>query len=244
MSPRRTIATAARVLTQLRHDPHTLVMIFFIPTMLLILLRFVYDKQSTLFNSIEPMLLGIFPLVTMFLATSITTLRERTSGTLDRLMTMPLSRLDFIAGYATAFTLVASLQALLASWIVLHWLEVPVAGGALLMIVGAMLSAFLGTTLGLCVSALARTEFQAMQFMPLIILPQFFTCGLLVARDQMPSLLYHFSDFMPLTYSVDALKHITHYSGWSDTLSHDFIIVFGIACAALIVGAVTIHRRD
>ena len=244
MNPRRTLATALRVLTQLRHDRQTLVMIFFVPCLLLVLVRYIYDAQPLLMHQIEPLFLGIFPLVSMFLITSITTLRERTSGTLDRLMTTPIAKLDFIAGYAIAFTVIATLQALLASWVVLHWLEIPVAGSALSMIIGAVASAFLGTTLGLFVSAFARTEFQAAQFMPLTLLPQFLLCGLLVPRDNMIALLRHISDFLPLSYCVDALKHIASDSTWNSTITHDLLIVLGVALGVLIIGAITIRRHD
>lgn len=244
MSPKRTLATTGRVLRQLRHDPRTLGLIFFVPCALLALVKYVYNGQEQVFNQIEPLMLGIFPLTVMFLVTSITTLRERTTGTLDRLMVMPISRLDFVVGYALAFTLIAVAQAALASWVVMGLLGVPVAGGAFPLLVGAVLGAFLGTALGLFVSAFASTEFQAVQFMPLIIFPQLLTCGLFVVRDRMLTFLYRFSDFMPLTYSVDAMKHIAHETTWSSEITHDFIIVALCALGALALGAVTIKRHD
>lgn len=244
MNPRRTFATTLRVLRQLQHDPQTIGLIFIVPCALLVLVKYVFDGQQAIFNHVEPLMLGIFPLTIMFLVTSIATLRERTTGTLDRLMTMPIAKLDFILGYALAFTLVATLQAAAASWVVMGLLGVPVAGGASPMLVGAILGAFLGTTLGLFVSAFARTEFQAVQFLPVVIFPQLLTCGLFVARDHMATALQKFSDFMPMTYSVDAMKHITVETTWSTTITHDFIVVVLCAVGALVLGAITIRRRD
>lgn len=244
MSVRRVAATAGRVLNQLRHDPRTLGLIFFVPCALLVLVKYVFQSRVGVFNQIEPLMLGVFPLTVMFLVASITTLRERTSGTLDRLMTMPMSKLDFILGYALAFSIVASVQAALASWVVIGWLDVPVAGGAWLMLLGAVATAFLGTAMGLFVSAFASSEFQAVQFLPVFIFPQLLTCGLFVDRDAMAKLLRWFADIMPMTYSVDAMKYVAAHSGWSSTLTKDLAIVISVALGVLILGAITIRRHD
>ena len=244
MSPRRTFATSLRVLRQLRHDPRTLGLIFFVPCILLILVKYIFEGQSQVFNSFAPLVLGIFPLTIMFLVTSIATLRERTAGTLDRLMTMPLSRADFVVGYGLAFSMVALIQALLASWVVLGLLQVPVGAGTLPVVIGAVLAALLGTSLGLLLSAFASTEFQAVQFLPAVIFPQLLTCGLFVPRNQMAAWLQRFSDVLPMTYSVDAMKHIISATGWTATIVRDLGIVAGFTVAALLLGAVTIRRKD
>lgn len=244
MSLRRILAVAARVLRQLRHDPRTLGLIFVVPCLLLILVKYIFDGQSSIFNQFAPLVLGIFPLTIMFLVTSIATLRERTSGTLDRLMTMPLSKFDFVFGYALAFSLVALVQACLASGVVIGLLRVPVASGTIPVLIGAVLAALLGTTLGLFVSAFAATEFQAVQFLPAAIFPQLLTCGLFVPRDQMARLLQWFADIMPMTYSVDAMKQITLYSTISSTVLRDYGIVIIYALGVLVLSAITIRRRE
>ncbi|HVV66606.1 MAG TPA: ABC transporter permease [Candidatus Saccharimonadales bacterium] len=243
MSLRRTFATAVRVLRQLRHDPRTLALIFLVPPVLLTILKYVFQDQRE-FDAIAPMILGIFPLVVMFIVTSIATLRERTIGTLDRLMTMPLSKLDLIFGYAAAFSLVALVQACIASAVVLGLLGVTVLGGTLPVLIGAVASAFLGTALGLFLSAFARSEFQAVQFMPAFIFPQLLTCGLFVPRDQMAKVLQWFADIMPLTYSVDAMKQISLHVTWTGTLTRDLIVVVAYGLAVLVLGSVTIRRQD
>lgn len=244
MSAGKTIATSRRVLSQLRHDRRTIALVFVVPPVLLTILKYVFQGETATFNHIAPMLLGIFPMIMMFLITSIVTLRERTSGTLDRLMTMPISKLDFIFGYAIAFCLLGFLQAAISGTVMLGLLHVTVMAGTLPTMLGAILAAFLGTSLGLFTSAFARSEFQAVQFMPAFIFPQLLTCGLFVAREQMARPLQWFSDVMPLTYSVDAMKQVTVYSTWTATLTRDLtvIVVFGVA--ALILGSATIRRQE
>jgi ABC-2 type transport system permease protein len=190
------------------------------------------------------MMLGIFPLLMMFLLTSISTLRERTTGTLDRLMTQPISKLDFIFGYALAFSLLGLIQATLVSVVTLGPLGVTVAGGTFPLIIAAVLAAFLGTSLGLFVSAFATSEFQAVELVMPILAPQIFVCGLFVARDHMSDLLQRVSDVLPLTYSVDAMKQITQHSAWTSDLTKDLLIIVGFAVAALILGSITIRRQE
>jgi ABC-2 type transport system permease protein len=244
MSVPKTIATAGRVLTQLHHDRRTLALLFVVPPVLLTVLKYVFQGAPSMFGTIAPMLLGIFPMTIMFLVTSIATLRERRSGTLDRLMTMPISKLDFIFGYALAFSLIALLQAGIAATVMLGLLDVTVLGGTLPTIVGAVAAAFLGTALGLFTSAFASSEFQAIQFMPAFIFPQLLTCGLFVPREQMARPLQWFADIMPLTYSVDAMKQVTHRASWTTDLSKDLAIVVGVGFVALILGSITIRRQE
>ena len=244
MSIRKTIATASRVLIQLRHDPRTLALVFIVPPILLVILKYVFQGERGVFDHVAPMLLGVMPMIMMFLITSIVTLRERRSGTLDRLMTMPISKLDFIFGYAIAFCLVGLLQALISGGVMLGLLRVTVLGGSIHTMITAVLAAFLGTALGLFTSAFARSEFQAIQFLPAFIFPQLFTCGLFAARSDMAKWLRWISDIFPLTYSVDAMKQVTLHAPWTGTLSKDLIIVAAFALVTLIMGSATIRRQE
>lgn len=243
MSLPKILATAQRVLKQLSHDRRTVALLFVVPPLLITLLKFVFDR-TLVFERLAPQLLGIFPMILMFLVTSIATLRERRSGTLSRLMTMPVSKLDFILGYALAFLLLALLQALISAGVMLGILQVTVLGGTLATIIGALAAAFLGTSLGLLVSAFAATEFQAVQFMPAFMLPQLLTCGLFAARDDMARFLQLVADVLPLTYSVDAMKQITNNSSWPAALTIDLAVVIGYALLALVLAAITIRRQE
>jgi ABC-2 type transport system permease protein len=244
MSPGRPLATAGRVLRQLRHDPRTIGLIIIVPCVLIALLKYVFDKQPAVFNSVAPMILGIFPLLMMFLVTSIATLRERKTGTLDRLMTMPISKLDFIFGYALAFAVLALVQACIVSLVALGLLGVTVLGGTLPVLAAAVLAALLGTSLGLFVSAFATSEFQAVELVMPILMPQILLCGLFAPRAAMNQVLQWLSDVFPLTYSVDAMRQLTQHAVWSGTLTRDLAVVAGCAVVALLLGSVTIRRQE
>jgi ABC-2 type transport system permease protein len=242
VSTRRTLATAHRVLTQLRHDPRTIGLMLVVPCVLVGLLAWIYQGTST-FDQIGAPLLGVFPFVVMFLVTSVTTLRERTSGTLERLLTMPLGKLDLLVGYALAFGAVAAVQAGLVSALSLTVFGLDVAGPAWLLVLVALLDALLGTALGLFVSAFAATEFQAVQFMPAFVLPQFLLCGLLVPRDEMPDVLHAISSVLPLSYAVDALRDVTTNAEVATSTWVDLGVVVGAVLLALGLGAATLRRR-
>lgn len=244
MSLNKTFATTYRVLRQLSHDLRTVVLLFLVPPILLTVFKYVFQDTPNTFNYIAPILLGIFPMVMMFLVTSIVTLRERTTGTLDRLMTMPMSKMDFVFGYAIAFSAIGLIQSLITSGVMFSLLGVTVLGGILPTIITAIFASFLGTTLGLCISAFATSEFQAIQFMPAFIFPQILVCGLFVARDAMAQPLQWFANVMPLTYSVDAIMQVTKYSDWSPELTMDLMVVLMFGIVALILGSITIRRRD
>jgi len=242
MSLRRTFATASRVLAQLRHDHRTLALMLVVPCVLVGLLAWIFDS-TPIFDEIGAPLLGIFPFVVMFLVTSVATLRERTSGTLERLLTMPLGKLDLLLGYAIAFGAVAIVQAVLVSTLSLTWFGLDVAGPAWLLVIVAVLVAVLGMALGLLVSAFASTEFQAVQFMPAVVLPQFLLCGLLVQRDQLDDVLYAVSSVLPLSYAVDAMRAVTTDAEVSTETWADLGIVLISVVLALGLGAATLRRR-
>jgi len=244
MNPHKTLATTRRVLNQLKHDHRTLGLMLVVPCLLLILLRYIFDGRPTVFSSIAPTMLAIFPFLMMFLITSIATLRERTTGTFDRLMTLPISKLDLIFGYALAFSLLGLVQACLVSWVTISWLDVTVLGGTWPLLLTAILTAFLGTSLGLFFSAFATTEFQAVELVMPTIMPQILLCGLFVARDQMSDFLQGVANLLPLTYSVEAMQQISHNTEWTSILTKDLLVILGYGVAILVLGSVTIRRQD
>lgn len=239
----RTLATAERVLAQLRHDPRTIALMIVVPCVLETLLRLIYAHHRSAFDHAGAPLLAIFPLTTVFLVTSIALLRERTSGTLERLLTTPLGRLELLVGYALAFGLLAVAQALVASALTLGPLGLHVRGSDALVVALAVAVALLGMGLGLLASAFARSEFQVVQFLPATILPQLLLCGLLVARDRMPGALHAVSDVLPMSYAVDGMHHLTLQRGASGALVGDILIVLAFGAGALALGAATLRRR-
>lgn len=239
-----TLATARRILTQLRRDHRTLAMLLVAPVVLLILLRYVYNDVPQMFEHIGAPLLALFPFITMFLVTSVAMLRERTSGTLERLLTTPLGRGDLVFGYALAFGSLAVLQSVIASAVALGPLGLHVTAGPALVTLLAVVDALLGMALGLFLSAFARTEFQAVQFLPAVVLPQLLLCGLLVARKEMATPLQWLADVLPLTYAVDGMQELTRTSALSGRLVLDLAVVAGASLLALTVGAATLRRRS
>lgn len=237
------VLTAQRALHQLRNDPRTIALLVVVPCVLLGLMAWVYKDVPGMFDRVGPSLLGIFPLVVMFLVTSITTLRERQSGTLERLLTTPLAKGSFMAGYGLAFALVALLQALVAVAFARWVCDLSIAGPMWQLVVVAVFDAVLGTSLGLLASGFARTEFQAIQFMPALILPQFFLCGLLVPRDGLPDGLRQLSDVLPLSYAVDAMKSLATDPNGGSTVGKDVAILFAFIVVALALGSFTLRRR-
>jgi ABC-2 type transport system permease protein len=244
-----TAATAGRVLRQLRHDPRTIAMMLLVPSLLLGLLYLLWRDlptapgQVSTFDRIGLTMLGIFPFVVMFLVTSIAMLRERTSGTLERLLTTPLSRPALLFGYGCAFGLAATVQALVTVAVATTVYDLQVSGSLALVVLIAVVDAVLGVALGLLASAFANSEFQAVQFMPLIVLPQFFLCGLLVPREQMAGWLQAVSDVLPLTYAVDALGEVGRSSDPTGTMWADTAVVAAVAALALALAAGTLRRR-
>ncbi|MBB1246959.1 ABC transporter permease, partial [Streptomyces durbertensis] len=243
LSARRTLATARRVLRQLGHDRRTIALLLLLPVLLLVLLYYVFDADRQAFAGIGASLLGIFPMITMFLVTSIATLRERTSGTLERLLAMPLGKGDLVLGYALAFGALAVVQASLATAVAIWALDLDFAGSPWLLLLVALLDALLGTALGLFVSAFASTEFQAVQFMPAVIFPQLLLCGLFAPRDSMQPVLEAVSNVLPMSYAVSGMNEVLLNTEVTGTFVRDVTVVAGSALLVLALGAATLRRR-
>ncbi|WP_238007759.1 ABC transporter permease [Dactylosporangium sp. AC04546] len=243
MSLRLTFSTAARILRQLRHDRRTIAMILVVPTVLLTLLRYLYDNNPMLFDRVGLIMLGVFPLVIMFLLTSVAMLRERTSGTLERLLTTPIGKVDILLGYGIAFAVAAAVQATVVSALAFWLLGLDTLGPAWLVGVLAVGNAVLGMALGLLVSAFANSEFQAVQFMPAVVLPQVLLCGLLQPRDQMAGWMQAISDVLPMSYAVQALTELGQNTEPTGIMWRDLGIIIGCVAVALLLGAATLRRR-
>ena len=243
MSLFATLSTAQRILRQLAHDHRTIALLLGVPTMLLTLLRFMFDRSPEQFDRVALVMLGVFPFILMFLITSIAMLRERASGTLERLLTTPAGRGDLLFGYGIAFGLAAAAQAGVATVVATQLLGLDTRGPTGLVVLIAVLNGFLGVSLGLCLSAFAHSEFQAVQFMPVVGMPQLLLCGLFVPRDRMADGLDAASQLMPLTYAVEALEEVGRHTTATSLLWTDVGVVAAAAVLALLLGATTLRRR-
>ena len=242
MNPRLTLATTGRVLAQIRHDPRTIGLLLVVPALLIGLLAWIFDA-TPVFDRVGPAMLGLFPFIVMFLVTSITTLRERRSGTLERLLTLPLGKGDFIAGYALAFGLLAIAQALVAVSYAVWVCGLHITGALWLLVLVAVANGLLGTMLGLLASAFANTEFQVVQFMPLFVAPQLLLGGILVPRDQMPDVLQTISDWLPLSHSIAALNDVATEADATGDVFVELSVVAAFAVGSVVLAALTLRRR-
>jgi len=238
----RTLATAGRVLRQLSHDHRSVALMLVAPSLLVGLFAWLFSEQEGVFDQYGGPILALFPFIVMFLITSITTLRERRSGTLERLMTTPIAKADFIGGYALAFGLMATLQAVITVTFAVWVCGLDVEGELWQLGLVAVVDALLGTALGLLASAFARTEFQAVQFMPLIVFPQIILGGLFMPREDMPDVLHAISNWLPLSYAIDTINAVTAgEDGWD--VFGPLLIVVAFAVGSLILAALTLRRR-
>jgi ABC-2 type transport system permease protein len=233
----------ARVLTQLRRDHRTVAMLIVLPAALVTLMWWMFHDSPGVFDRLGGPLLAVFPAIIMFIVTSVATLRERTGGTLSRLFTLPMGKLDFLLGYALAFALIAVVQAVVVVSISLYALDLRIGAPAWQLGVVAVLDGILGTALGLFASAFAATEFQAVQLMPAVMLPQILLCGLFVDRENLPGVLHAVSKVLPLSYAVDGVKKVVGGDGLTDGASVDAVLMILFIIGALVVGAGTLKRR-
>ncbi len=242
MSGRRTLATAGRVLAQIAHDPRTVVLLLVVPSLLIGLMAWLLD-DTPVFARVGPAMLALFPFIVMFLVTSIATLRERRSGTLERLLTLRTAPLDLVVGYLLAFGALAIVQALVAVGYAVVVCGLDVHGSLALLVVVALADAVLGTALGLFASAFARTEFQVVQFLPVFVFPQVLLGGVLLPRDDMPAVLRTISDWLPLSHAVDALDAVARDDHGIGYVLAELLVVCAFSAAAVVLGAVTLRRR-
>jgi ABC-2 type transport system permease protein len=243
MSLRITFSTAVRILRQLRHDKRTIGLLVVVPALLLTLMRYVFDSQPQIFDRIGLIMLGVFPFIAMFLITSVAMLRERTTGTLERLLTTPLHKLDLLFGYGIAFALAAAVQAAIAATLAYWLLGLDTVGSPWVVGGLAIGNAVLGMSVGLFTSAFAQSEFQAVQFLPAFVLPQMLLCGLIWPRDQMVGWLEKISNVLPMSYAVEALTEVGRHPDPTTTMWRDLTVIVGCIIVALLAGAATLRRR-
>lgn len=230
-------------------DHRSVAMILVVPVLVITLMYFMFQNAPhrpgtpTPFNNACLIILGLFPLFVMFIITSITMQRERSSGTLERILTTPLRRLDLLMAYGTAFSIAAAVQAIVACVVSFWLLDFTTAGDPVWVFVIAIDNAVLGVGLGLLFSAFARTEFQAVQFIPLVMVPQLLLAGVIVPRAAMPGWLEWISNLLPASYALEALQQVGIHKELSDTAVRDMLVVLAFAVASLCLAAATLRRR-
>jgi ABC-2 type transport system permease protein len=242
-------ATTVRILRQLAADRRSSALILLVPVVVITLMYFMFDDvphrpgTPTPFNNACLILVGLFPFFVMFILTSITMQRERASGTLERILATPLRRSELLGAYGTAFSLAAAAQASVMCVVSFWILGFTTAGSPAWVFLVAIVNAILGVALGLLFSAFARTEFQALQFIPLVIVPQLLLAGILVPRAAMPHWLQWISNALPASYALEAVQQVGAHAEPTGVAVRDVVAVLAFALGALGLAAATLRRR-
>lgn len=163
--------------------------------------------DTTFFNKIAPIVIGYISFFFVFLISGIALLKERTSGTLDRLLATPVKRSEIIFGYTISYGILAIMQTIVITLSAIYLLKIEVAGSLVYVIIVNMLLALGALALGMLLSTAAKSEFQVMQFIPLVIIPQMFFSGI-VSVENMGKVAVYISKVLPVTYSGDGLSKI------------------------------------
>ena len=232
---------AGRVVRQLTRDRRTMALIFLVPLVVMTLIGLSFPQAGVL-DYIAPALLATLALFFGFLLTGISFLRERSQGTLERLTASPLSRLDIVVGYLCGFFIFALAQTLIILIFTIYVLDVNYHGDLWQIFVFQVVVIIGAVNLGIFISTFARNEFQMVQFIPLIILPQIFLCGVLWPVEQMPNYLQWLSTVLPLTYAVDGLRNIMLNGQNLMDVGFDLTVLVGFTVLISTLAAVTLRR--
>lgn len=243
MSPDLTLATTGRILRQLAHDRRTIAIVVVVPIVVITLLHYLFDGRQPFVSRVELIMLAVFPIILMFLLTATAMVRERTSGTLERLMTTPIGKSDILFAYALAFGCLATIQVSVATGFTRWVLDMQVSASIWYVLLTAIIGAQLGVAFGLLASAVSTSEFQAVQLFPALIIPQLMLCGLFGPRDQMNEALQVISSALPITYAVEALTELFSHA---EPTGHYWIslgVAMGCTLALLLIASATLRRR-
>ena len=239
--PSQAFTIAARVIRQLIRDRRTMALILIVPLVVMTLIGLSFPESNVL-DYIAPALLATLALFFGFLLTGISFLRERSQGTMERLMASPISRLDIVIGYLFGFFIFALVQTLIILLFTIYVLNVTYHGDLWQIFVFQIVVIAGAVNLGIFISTFARNEFQMVQFIPLIIFPQVFLCGVIWPIEQMPDYLQWLSKILPLTYAVDGLRDIMLSGENLIDVGFELAMLVGFAIVISIAAAITLRR--
>jgi ABC-2 type transport system permease protein len=202
------------------------------------------SAETTGFDDIAPLLMGFFIFFFVFLLAGVAFLRERNSGTLERLLASPVRRRQIVLGYFFGSGRVVFLQTLTIQLFVTHVLDVPLKGDFWLVTLPNLLLAAGSLSLGTLLSAFARNELQMFQFIPLVIVPQVLFCGLFSLRGA-PDWVVWLSKVFPLTYAADALSNVALRGFGLSTVLPDLCMLTGYVLLFLLLNTLALknYRR-
>jgi ABC-2 type transport system permease protein len=236
-----TFSIAQRIITQLVRDRRTIALVVIVPLVIASLVGLAVPDKSLL-DYTAPAIIATLILFFGFILTGISFLRERTQGTLERLMAAPVTRLDIVGGYLLGFLSFALLQTLIIFFYMVYVIKINYHGELWQILV---FQAFIGigaVCLGTFFSVFARSEFQMMQFIPMIIVPQIVLCGLLWDVSQMPSYLQWLAKILPLTYGVEGIRAMMLEGKGLLDIGKDVGVLAAYAVGLLILTSLTLRR--
>jgi ABC-2 type transport system permease protein len=236
-----TFTIAGRLMNQLIRDRRTLALILIVPLVVMALIGFSFPDEGIL-DYIAPAMIATLALFFSFLLTGISFLRERSQGTMERLMASPVSRLDVVFGYLFGFFFFALTQTLIIVLFTIYVFDINFMGELWQILVFQILVITGSVTLGIFTSTFARNEFQMVQFIPLIIVPQIFLSGVLWPVEQMPDYLQWLSAVMPLTYAIDGLRDIMLSGKSLLDVGFDLAVLGGFTVVTSVLAALTLRR--
>jgi len=239
--PRQALTIAARIIRQLVRDRRTIVLIVAVPLIVMTLIGLSFPEGQVL-DYIAPALLATLALFFSFLLTGISFLRERSQGTMERLMASPVSRPDVVVGYLFGFFVFALAQTLIILLFTIYVLDVRYSGDLWQIFVFQVVVIAGAVNLGIFISTFARNEFQMVQFIPLILFPQIFLCGVIWPVEQMPEYLQWLSKVLPLKYAVDGMRGIMLTGENLLDVGFELVVLVGFAVATSVLAAITLRR--
>ena len=238
----RTLAIAVRIVSQIARDHRSVALIIVAPIIVMSLVGFSFADQRDILNRIAPGLIGVFALFFVFLLTGVSFLRERSQGTLERLLTTPVGRADILAGYLLGFLLFAGIQSLVILLYTIIALRIEYEGSLWQIFVLLFVVTIVAVNLGIFISTFARNEFQVVQFIPIILLPQIFLSGAVLPSEQLPGYFQAIGKVLPLTYAVDGLKALMLEGETLGGIAQELAVLGGFAIGILVLAAITVRR--
>ena len=242
MSPRRTLAIARRIIAQVRRDRRSLALIVVAPVVVMALVGFSFVDQRDILDRVAPALIAVFALFFTFILTGVSFLRERSYGTLERLLTTPVGRWDILVGYLLGFLAFAAAQSLIILLFTILVLQVEYQGTLWQIFVLLMVLTVVAVNLGIFISTFARNEFQVVQFIPLVLAPQIFLSGIILPVEQLPAYLEAIARVLPLTYAVEGLQEIMLRGQTLGDVLPEIAVLAGFAVVLLTLAAATVRR--
>ena len=242
MSPERTIAIANRIILQMVHDRRSLALLFIAPLVVMSLVGFTFTDQREVLDRVAPALLAVFALFFTFIFTGVSFLRERSQGTLERLMTTPVGRWDILLGYLFGFLIFATIQTVVVLVFTVTALQINYQGDLWQIFALLTILTVVSVSLGVFISTFANNEFQVIQFIPMVFVPQVFLSGIFLPIHEMPGYLEVIARFLPLTYAVEALQDIMLRGESLGGVVPEMGVLVGFAAALLALAAITVKR--